>query len=151
MLTQAWATKPHRTGRLSLRRGQGKNFGNYDELSWQLPRTIVAVGTNYRGNWHELSWQLARTIVAIGANYRGSYHETQMSPFASNNIHVIYASSHLKPHGKYPLRHFFTKIIRQSIQSMPLTAQIPAVAQLCNDQRSRTHYHNTPLQTYRQC
>ena len=33
--------------------GQGKNFGNYDELSWQLARTIVAIDANYRGSCHE--------------------------------------------------------------------------------------------------
>ena len=59
------ATKPHRIGRQSFRREQGKDFGNYDELSWQLVRTIVAVGANYRSSWCELSWQSVRTIVAV--------------------------------------------------------------------------------------
>ena len=36
-----------------LSQGQGKNFGNCDELSWQLVRTIVAIGAIYRDSCHE--------------------------------------------------------------------------------------------------
>ncbi len=31
---------------------------------WQLPRTIVAIGSNYRFSCHELSWQLPRKASA---------------------------------------------------------------------------------------
>ena len=54
--------------------GVGAGMGNKAAQDWE---TILSQGQGKNfGNWCELSWQLARTIMAIGANYRDSCHET---------------------------------------------------------------------------